>query len=366
MHSMRLSGFAFAFATLISVAPASAGGGGTAAAAAKASASISIKADVSAKAQAQAAAGDSLYAAGKYEAALAAYGDGFAASRDAAFVYAMAECHKALAHKDDAKAMFNMYLSASGNATLKYKAEAETELGIKAKTTGNAIGGAVGGVVGGVKDAGKTAVAVVADVGAGVYSATKVSVAASMNASAKASAEAADKAYATGKYEDAAKGYLEAYGKSQESVALYAAAQAKAQAGHGVESRGLLLGYLVAQPSGTYAKDAKTLLLAMGGRAEVATKVSVSAKVDAAAKVEASAGDKAMAAGKFIDAAKSYEAAVAKKSDASLIYAKGMAQFYAGQTTEAAASLKAYLAASGKLEFKASAEATLAATGSAS
>jgi hypothetical protein len=40
---------------------------------------VSIKADVNAKAQAQAAAGDAAYAAGKFDAALAAYGEGFAA-----------------------------------------------------------------------------------------------------------------------------------------------------------------------------------------------------------------------------------------------------------------------------------------------
>src|SRR5258706_1463890 len=110
-------------------------------ASAQASVKVSIKADVNAKAQAQAATGDAAYAAGNYEAALAAYGEGFAATRDAAFVYAMAQCHKAVNHKDDAKTMFNMYLAASGNATLKYKADAETELGIKAKSAVSALGG---------------------------------------------------------------------------------------------------------------------------------------------------------------------------------------------------------------------------------
>ena len=63
---------------------------------------------------AQAAAGDTAYAAGSFGAALDAYGEGFAKTRDAAFVYAMAECHKQLGHKDDAKQMFSMYLAASG------------------------------------------------------------------------------------------------------------------------------------------------------------------------------------------------------------------------------------------------------------
>src|SRR5205085_9555729 len=123
--------------------------------AAQASVKVSIKADVNAKASAQAAAGDAAYAAGRYEAALAAYGDGFAATRDAAFVYAMAQCHKALGHADDAKLMFNMYLSAKGS--LKYETEAKAELGAKAK-------GAIGSVVGKAKDV----TVKVVDVGAGV------------------------------------------------------------------------------------------------------------------------------------------------------------------------------------------------------
>src|SRR5687767_11049626 len=72
---------------------------------------VHIKADVNAKVQAQAAAGDAAYAAGNFEAALVAYGEGFAASRDAAFIYAMAQCRKSLKQADEAKAMFNMYLS---------------------------------------------------------------------------------------------------------------------------------------------------------------------------------------------------------------------------------------------------------------
>jgi tetratricopeptide (TPR) repeat protein len=320
-----------------------------------ASAKVSIKADVSAKGQAQAAAGDAACASGKHEAALAAYGEGFAQTRDAAFIYAMARVHQAMGHKDEAKAMFNIYLSASGKATLKYKAEAEAELGMKAK-------GAVGAAVGAVKDT----TAKVADVGAGVFGAVKLGIAASVDASAKASAKTADDAYAAGKYEDAARGYLEAYSKSQQTVALYGAAQAKAQAGKGAEARGLLLGYLAAQPSGPHAKDAQTLLLALGGQASVAAKVAVKAKVSAGAQANADAGDKAFAAGKYTDAAKAYSEASAKNAaDAALLYAKGVAQLYAGQTAEAAASLKAYLAASGNLEFKASAEAHLRACGAA-
>jgi tetratricopeptide (TPR) repeat protein len=337
---MRLTRYSFVLALAVS-SPALAGGAG-----ASATVSVSIKADVNVKGQADATAGDAAYAKGDFEAALAAYGNGFAKTRDSAFLYAMAECHKAMGHKDDAVATFKMYESASG--TLKYKAQADAEIGVK-----STVGGALGAVKGATK--------AVAEVGGGVFTAAKISIGAGISASAKAEAKAGDTAYAAGKFEDAAKSYAEAYAKSQASVALYAQGQASAQAGNAVEARAALTGYLASGAS-QYAKESKQLLLALGGRAELATKVSISAKVDASVKAQAAVGDKAMAAGKFLDASKAYADAYGKKADAALLYAKGMAQFYAGQTADAAASLKAYLAASGNLEFKASAQATLTAT----
>jgi hypothetical protein len=321
---------------------------------AQATVKVSIKAEVDAKGTAKAAAGDAAYAAGNFQAALAAYGEGFAQTRDAAFVYAMAQCHKALGAKDNAKAMFEMYLSAGAKGTLKYKAEVEGELTAKAKST-------LGKVTGGVKDV----VVKVADVGAGVFGAVKISVAGSMNAAASASAKAGDTAYAAAKWGDAAKSYLEAYAASQQSVALYAAAQAKAQAGAGADARGLLLGYLAAEPNGKYAKDARTLLLAIGGDVKASTKVTVKLKVHADVKAQTEIADKAFAAGKYLDATKAYGEAHAKKAEPALLYAKGVAQLYAGQTADAAATLKAYLAAGGDLPFKASAEAHLRASGAA-
>jgi len=211
----------------------------------------------------------------------------------------------------------------------------------------------------------KDATIKVVDVGAGVFGAVKLGISGSMNAAAKVSAKAGDEAYAAKNYEVAAKSYLEAYAKSQETIALYAAAQARAQGGISADARGLLLGYLAAQPNGSYAKDARTLLLAIGGQANVSAKLNVNAKVSADAKASAQTGDKAFAAGKYADAAKAYGDAYAKKSDAALLYAKGVAQLYAGATADAAASLKAYLATSGNVEFKASAEAHLRATGAA-
>jgi hypothetical protein len=87
--------------------------------------------------------------------------------------------------------------------------------------------------------------------------------------------------------------------------------------------------------------------------------------VSADVKANAALGDKAFAAGKYHDAIKAYGEAQAKKADAALLYAKGVAQLYAGQTAEAATSLKAYLAAGGNLEFKVSAQAHLKACGAA-
>src|SRR3954469_9976594 len=152
--SLRLSGILVA---LLGAAPLAApiahAQPATAAASGSVDVKLSIKADVGARGATQAAAGDAAYAAGNYEAALAAYGEGFAATRDSAFIYAQARCHKALGHKDQASAMFKMYLAASGGASLKYRSEAEAEVGGKAKASTGAATGAVGGLLGGAKTA---------------------------------------------------------------------------------------------------------------------------------------------------------------------------------------------------------------------
>jgi hypothetical protein len=352
---MRLRHVLYSFAVVMALsAPGWSDTKGGGAVSATASVKVSIKADVGARAQAKAAAGDAAYAAGNFEAALVAYGEGFAQTRDAAFIYAQAQCHKAMGHKDDAKVMFEMYLSAGAKGTLKYKADVEAELTAKAKST-------VGSIAGKVKDT----TLKVADVGAGVFGAVKLGISGSVSAAASASAKAGDAAYSAGKFADAAKSYGEAYAQSQQTVALYAAAQANAQAGQGASARGMLLGYLAAEPSGKYAKDARTLLLAVGGQANAATKISVKAKVAADVRAQAEIGDKAMATGKYLDAAKAYGEAHAKKAEASLLYAKAVAQLYAGATADAATTFKAYLAAGGNLEFKVSAEAYLRASGAA-
>lgn len=100
-----------------------------------------------------------------------------------------------------------------------------------------------------------------------------------------------------------------------------------------------------------------------GGSAEVVTKVAVKAKVAKEVAAGADAGDVAYKAGHYLTAAKEYAAAAAKKAEPVLLYAKGMAEYSAGQLADARKDLSAYLAAGGKLEFKASADVTLKACG---
>src|SRR5207244_11117309 len=108
-------------------------------------------------------------------------------------------------------------------------------------------------------------------------------------------------------------------------------------------------------------------LLAVGGNAKTAVKISVKGKVNAKAKAKATAGDAAFAAGKFIDAGKAYTDAYAESRDSALEYAAGVAYLYAGNVKVGATNLKMYLqnTAGGKLEFQASAEAHLQAAGGA-
>jgi len=328
---------------------------------AAAAAAVSIQADVAVNGKAAAELGDKLYAAKDYAGALAAYGEGFAKTRDAAFIYAEAQCQKALGAKADAETMFKMYLSAAGKAKLKYEAEAKAEL-TGVKNAAKAVGGAL---LGAVKTVGTTVADLGLTVAGGVYTVLKVSVAAEMEGAAKVKAEAADAAYAAGKYADAARDYGAAFVASEKAVALFAAGQAQAQAGKAAEARAALTGYLAAEAKGKYADEAKQLLLAIGGITNNNHKVSVSGKVSAEAKANATTGDEAYKAGKYLSAAKAYAAGFAIKPDPALLYAQGMAEFAAGSMADAKTHLEAYLKSAGKLEFKANAQATLKAAGSA-
>jgi hypothetical protein len=250
-------------------------------------------------------------------------------------------------------------------ATLKYQAEAEAALGLTAKARG-----AVGGLTGAATAVVSTTRSAIADVGAGVYGSVKVAVAASVNASARAEAQAADAAYGAGKFEDAATGYLAVYARTQQSIALYGAAQAKAQAGAGVEARGLLSGLPRRAAQGQVRQaDARTLLLALGGQRHAGGQGErVSAKVDAAAKRQRQARRQGDGGWQVRRREQGVRGGVREVHGAASLGAdatSGMAQFYAGATAEAATTLKAYLAAAGTLEFKASAEATVRASGGA-
>ena len=331
------------------------------AAEASAAASVAVAVDVSAAGKAAAALGDRLYAAGDFRAALLAYGDAFAKTHDAAVIYAQAQCHSALEHKAEAEAMFKMYLAAAGSAKLKYEAEAKAALS-GAKSVGKKVIGGITGVITGTAG-------LVADltlgIAGGIYGVLKLSIAAEIEGAAKAKAEAADAAYAAAKWGEAAKNYGAAFFSSENPIALFAQAQAEAQAGHAAEARSLISGYLQAGAKGKRAEEAKQLLLAMGGSAEVVAKVAVKAKAAKELAADVDVGDAAYKAGRYVSSAAAYGAAYAKKAEPVLLYAKGMAEFSAGQLTEARKDLNAYLAAGGKLEFKASAELTLKAAASA-
>lgn len=328
------------------------------AAAAGAAVSVSVSVDVAAAGKAAAALGDKAYAAGDYKAALLAYGDGFAKTRDAAFIYAQAQCQAALAHKEEADTMFKMYLSAAGKTKLKYEAEAKAALG-GAKGVGKAV---VGGLVGAAKAVGGAVVDVTGFLAGGIYTALKVSIAAEVDAGAKAKAEAADAAYAAAKYGEAAKSYAQVFASAENPIALFAQAQAEAQAGHAAEARALLHGYLTAVTKGKHVDEAKQLMLAMGGAsASASANVAVKTKVTAEAAAVSSA-DVAYKSGKFLSAAKGYGEAYAKKAEPVLLYAKGMAEYNAGMLADAQKDLKAYLAAGGNLEFKTDAELALKAS----
>lgn len=320
---------------------------------------ITIEGDVEAAGKAAAVVGDKAFAAGDFRSALAAYGEGFADTKDPDFLYALGQAQKALGNKAEAKSLFESYLAGAGE--LKYRSEAASAAGVKvAKETGKGIVGGVVGVVGGAANA---AVNVVGGLAASVYSVVKVNVADKLEASAKEVAKKGDEAYAAGKFVEAKAFYEQAYEKSQQGLALFAEGMANAQAGKGAEARAALAGFLANAPKGEHADQARQMLLAMGGSPQMMAKgVAIASKVAKEAKAEATNGDKAFKAGRFMEAAKFYGEAFAKKSEPAALYAKGMAQYAKGDVKEAAETFQQYLAAGGTLEFKSQVEATLAAS----
>ena len=85
---------------------------------------VSIAADVAASFQAQAARADGLYARGDFEAALALYVQGYAATKAAPFLYAQGMCQWQLGNSADARGLFERYLAVRGELAYRARAEA--------------------------------------------------------------------------------------------------------------------------------------------------------------------------------------------------------------------------------------------------
>jgi tetratricopeptide (TPR) repeat protein len=318
---------------------------------------ITIQGDVEVAGKDEAMAGDKAFSLGDYRAALAAYGEGFADTKDPDFLYALGQAQKALGNKAEAKSLFESYLSGPGE--LKYRTEAATEAGVKLAKDGKGLLGGVAGAVGGVAN---TTVGIVGGLAASVYTPVKVNVTDKLVAGAQAAAKKGDEFYAAGKFTEAQAAYDQAYEQSQQGLALFAEGMAQAQAGKGAEARGALAGFLSTGPKGEQAEQAKRMLLALGGAPGMVKGAAIASKVASEAKAAATQGDNAFKAGRFVDAARFYGEAFAKKNDAAALYAKGMAQYAEGDVKDAAQSFKSYLESAGKLEFKGQAEAALAAS----
>jgi tetratricopeptide (TPR) repeat protein len=326
------------FALLVPAMPVFAEGSATA--------KVSISLDVSVTAKVKAEAADKLYAAGDYKGAIKLYQEGYDTYKDAAFLYAKAQCEKALGQAADAKKDFDAYLALGTKVTLKYKAEAETGV----KEVSSAVIGVVGGVATGVVGATK----------ATLTFASSLSISANVSVEAQASAKSGDDAYAAGKYQEAKKYYAEAAAKKPEPTFLYAEAQCELAAGHKSEAIGLLQGYLSAKGTLKYKKEAQASLKELKAKSKEKIKVSVAASVSATVKTEAKAADALAAAGDYAGAAKAYGELYAKSSsDAALLYAQGQCYRLAGDAAKAKETLNAYLAVSGKLKFKAEADAAV-------
>jgi hypothetical protein len=104
---------------------------------------LAVAGDIVGAVQAEIAQADSLYARADYSAALAIYMRAYDSSRDSTLLYAQAMAQWQLGGREEAKALFQKYLSAGGS--LRYKARAEAAY----KDLGGRVGGAVGSVVGG-------------------------------------------------------------------------------------------------------------------------------------------------------------------------------------------------------------------------
>jgi tetratricopeptide (TPR) repeat protein len=312
---------------------------------ASASVSVKISIDVSVSAKASAEAADKLYAAGDFAGALKLYAEGYAKFKDAAFLYAQAQCNVALNNALAAKALFEEYLSLGAKVTLKFKAEAETGLSsMKAKLSA----GVGAGIDAGAKIAGV------------LRPNASLSIAAEVPALLKPEVKIADEFYAAGKFELALKAYAAAHFKSPEPVLLYAQAQCHIALDQRYEAISLLRASL---STGTlkFKADAEAALGKLGAVGSAAVALSISASVSAAIKAEAKLADDLYLAGKYAAALKAYASLYAKSPEPVLLYAQAQCSRMLGEIPQARISFEAYLsaAASGTLAFKQDAEFAL-------
>ena len=129
---------------------------------------VAIAADVAAPARTIAMKADNLFAAGELAAAARLYAEGYAASKDPAFLYAQAQCHASLGQMAEARALFESYLDAGAGATLKYGGRARAALGSLGGRVKGGAGAAVGGaanLAGGVAGGAEAGVDVAAGAG---------------------------------------------------------------------------------------------------------------------------------------------------------------------------------------------------------
>ena len=135
---------------------------------------LAVAGEVSASVRDSVAKADSLYARGDYDAALELYAQAHAASGDEVLLYAQGMAHWQMGAAGEARAKFEAFVAAGGDAELRARAEAAVgAIDSGVDTAVDLGGGVVGGVVGGVGAAGGAAVGAGADVVGGVTATAK-------------------------------------------------------------------------------------------------------------------------------------------------------------------------------------------------
>jgi hypothetical protein len=128
---------------------------------------VSIAADVAAQFQADAIKADGLYARGDFSAALAIYARAWTASKDGAFLYAVAMSDWQLGKVDDARAAFQQYLALGGE--LAFADRARGALGDLKGSVGAAVGGTLDTAAGAASFVGGSAVGAGGEISADLH-----------------------------------------------------------------------------------------------------------------------------------------------------------------------------------------------------